>query len=115
MVDWIEIRQNEIRHSNREKESHVCGDRLVPKEKKDGFEFPWRILQFWDKGLRVGGPGTVRVALLAPGMSSVRYGIRLGDLKNKRPTPSESFDSGIEIESHNRMDYLKINVSHSSA
>jgi hypothetical protein len=31
----------------------------------------------------VGGPGT---PFGARGMSSVRYGIRLGDLKNKQPT-----------------------------
>ena len=36
------------------------------------------------QGLRVGGPGTPPFG--ARGMSSIRYGTWLGDLKNKQPT-----------------------------
>ena len=43
-----------------------------------------------DSGRRITGGGSGYAALLAHGMSSVRYGIRLGDLKNKQPKHTES-------------------------
>jgi hypothetical protein len=44
-----------------------------------------------DSGTGITGGGSGYAAIWRTGMSSVRYGIWLGDLKNKHPTERERF------------------------